>query len=334
MIKFYKPTIKRAEMKAVLESMVDESIGIGNKGVEFSNLLSEFLSIKYSRCYRSYQDAIYQAFKALDLDDNSCLLISSLTDSIYLDILNQLNIKYIIKDISFTDGLIPLDEVRLAIEEDNITHYLIFSPYSQTTQSLDIYKELGLTIIEDISHSLGSKINERKYSADITIARFEDYDIITSGGGSALLTNDEELFNKINETKYSKMTDLNASLAIVQLKELSSLIEKRNSLYRLYLSSTMKTGVNVFGQKSIDFMSNGYAFIVIVDAKVDTSLSICKKYDIEAKVFDYDIVLKEVDFDNYPNTSVLMTRGILIPLYPHLSTKDTQTIVKIIAHIK
>ena len=334
MIKFYKPTIKRAEMKAVLESMVDESIGIGNKGVEFSSQLNSFLAIKYSRCFRSYTDAIFQAFKALALDGTSCLLLSSLTDRVYLEILNQLNIKYIIKDISLTDGLIPFEVVKETLDKEGITHYLLFSPFSQTVESLEVYKELGLKVIEDISQSIGSKIINREYSADITIARFEDYDIITSGGGSALLTNDEEIFNAINETKYSKMTDLNASLAIVQLRELNALLEKRNALYRLYLNSSLKTGVNVFGQKSIDFFSNGYAFIAIVDSRVETSLNMCKKYDIEAKLFDFETVLLEVDFDNYPNASTLMSRGVLIPLYPHLSTKDTQTIVKVVAYIK
>ena len=61
-------------------------------------------------------------------------------------------------------------------------------------------KLYGFKIIEDASHAIGSKINDKFVGGDsrtdITVFSFHPVKIITSGEGSAVVTNSKGLMDK------------------------------------------------------------------------------------------------------------------------------------------
>jgi dTDP-4-amino-4,6-dideoxygalactose transaminase len=124
----------------------------------------------------------------------------------------------------------------------------------------------GIFVIEDASHAVGGRyrdlpIGGGQYS-DITVFSFHPVKIITSGEGGLALTNSESLAEKMRRLRSHgitrdpafmvsksdgpwyyeqielgfnyRMTDIQAALALSQLKRLDAYVARRNELARTY----------------------------------------------------------------------------------------------------
>ena len=119
---------------------------------------------------------------------------------------------------------------------------------------LSIASEYKLTIIEDAAESLGSFLNYKHTGTfgEIGCLSFNGNKIITTGGGGAVMTNDDMLAKQIrhmsttakiahpwelshDEIGYNyRMPNINAALGCAQLELFSDLIENKRSLHMKY----------------------------------------------------------------------------------------------------
>ena len=119
---------------------------------------------------------------------------------------------------------------------------------------LSIASEYKLTIIEDAAESLGSFLNKKHTGTfgKIGCLSFNGNKIVTTGGGGAILTNDDMLAKQIrhmsttaksphpwelshDEIGYNyRMPNINAALGCAQLELFSKLIENKRNLHMKY----------------------------------------------------------------------------------------------------
>lgn len=130
----------------------------------------------------------------------------------------------------------------------------------------NLAKCYGITIIEDASHAIGgsyknTKIGSCSYS-DMTVFSFHPVKIITTGEGGMILTNREDLYQKLIRLRTHgitrnpvfmqgkshgpwyyqqidlgfnyRMTDLQAALGISQMKRLNEFVQRRHWLAERY----------------------------------------------------------------------------------------------------
>ena len=173
LIRFYKPALYRKDMDAVLQTMVDEKIGPGERKKEFLRVFSIFLGKSDGIALRSYLDAISAALIASDVHEGDGVIISVLSPKIYLEAFRRLGVKAVLVD---TDefGLLDLQDAAKHLEEAKAI--LSFEPVCQMPQSYESIKSLGLPVIVDVSESLGSKFED------------ESGQFITAGSGGDIET--------------------------------------------------------------------------------------------------------------------------------------------------
>ncbi|MGD1821205.1 MAG: DegT/DnrJ/EryC1/StrS family aminotransferase [Pleomorphochaeta sp.] len=340
-IEFYKPTLRRKDMQSVLQTMVDEKIGPGSKKQEFISLLTHRLNKKGGIALRSYYDAIISALVIAGVKENSNVVLSILSPKIYRNAIKALNAKAIYVDIDKETGCITCDKILDKMKDNEIEVLFLYEPFCQIPNEQD-YKSLNLTVIEDITQSFGSSFDESYAGcvSDIVVCAFEQEHIVSCGGGAALLYDDvkyKELLNKRYHliSKYQQLPDLNAALGIIQLNEVDKHLVKRNEIFTMFKQALLKTEHKLFGQKDINFESNGWCFPVVLESNPDEVIKFAKKYNVVCmKMFNNSIGF---DYKNqyalYPNASAAILRGVAFPIYPFLKASEIDLLIKVISHL-
>ena len=184
----------------------------------------------------------------------------------------EANIDFVDIDIkTFNISIEKLEEKLIkAKSEKKLPKILI--PVHMCGQSCDMYsiynlsKVYGFKIIEDASHALGGKYNNKPIGnciySDITVFSFHPVKIITSGEGGMALTKDSKLARKLqllrshgvtrdtNEMEFNsdgpwyyeqsllgfnyRMNDIQAALGNNQIKRVDEFVSKRNNIAKRY----------------------------------------------------------------------------------------------------
>ncbi len=339
-IRFYKPALFRKDMDAVLQTMVDEKIGPGEKKREFVKAMCDYMKLNAGFSFRSYFDAISLALESLELSLGDGVALSVLTPRIYADAIKKAGLKPVLID---TDTSYMPSIEAINAKNDEIKAVILYEPVSQVPQNTEEFKSLNLPIIEDITEALGASFSEFKPGAigDIVILSTEEDGIVSTAGGSVLLTNKDEIAERIKKLtqstlRYIELPDMNAALGIVQLGKLNVILERRANIYKTYQQALMKSDAKLFGSNNmVDFTPNGYGFAVIANSKPEDSIAFASKYSVSSKkTFTGAAGARYLDrFDLYPNAIAALARSISFPLYPFLSSLEIETISKVIAHL-
>ncbi len=340
LIRYTKPTLTRKDMDAVLQTMVDEKIGPGEKRREFLKLFASYVGKKDGIALRNFYDVIRYSLMSLPLSQGDGVALSVLSPKVY-----ELAIKDIGCKCYFTDvddfSLPKVDDVKNSLKE-GVKALLIYEPLGAISKNSDEYKELGIPMIEDVSESLGSSFGEFRAGGigDIVISSFEEDGIISTAGGAIAVSDKQEFVDNLKNLadkvkRYSDLPDMNASLGIVQLMKIEQTLQRRNEIFKAYMQSLMKGEGKSFLSNNINFTANGYTFPVIIETRVDDALEFAKKYGIEAKRnFTTAVGSRYLDkIDRYPNAIPALSRCISFPLYPFLKSTDVDNIEKVLRHI-
>ena len=340
MIRFYKPALFRKDMDAVLQTMVDEKIGPGDRRKEFERSMASYLSRKNGFALRSYVDCIRLAIESLSLAEGSSFALSVLTPRIYIDIIKSLGFKYILVD---TDEDFMPSYQAICERSSEIDAVIVYEPVCQVFRNCDEFRSLNLPIIEDISASFGSSYDSAVPGAigSVVICASEENAIVSTGGGAVLLSDDVQISDRIKKrisvfSHYIEMPDMNAALGIVQLAKIETVLQRRTNIYRTFQQAAMKSSARIFGSSNmVDFAANGFGFSVIVNNKPDETISFAMKYQVSARKTFSDAAGSRFQdrFDLYPNAIAPLTRAISFPIYPFLSAVEIETIQKVIGHL-
>ncbi|MFA7371549.1 MAG: DegT/DnrJ/EryC1/StrS family aminotransferase [Sphaerochaetaceae bacterium] len=335
-----KPTIRRKDMSAVLQTMADEQIGVGEHTKTFSELLKETLGIQgYSIAVRDYVYALRLALLALQLPPDGVVGISALSPLVYTHVLTSLGLQFHIFDIDSENGNVALEKVTNF--NGRLDALILYEPYGNCLTTAG-WRDLPFPIIEDISESIGSCYEEIRSGSigEVVICSFEDSAVVSTAGGAAVLTASSEIESRLIslsalELPYVALGDLNAALGIVQVGEMEKNIAKRGAIFNRYRLSLMKSKHALFGINEIDYRTNGHAFVVTLDGKAQQAQKFCLKNGVNvAFAFENRVIKGSLErYDQYPQAIVAVNRSLRFPLYPFLSKEQISQVEKVLAHL-
>ncbi|MFO0388306.1 MAG: LegC family aminotransferase [Alphaproteobacteria bacterium] len=137
----------------------------------------------------------------------------------------------------------------------------VFGHPCQLDVLANLAKEYGLAFIEDATEALGSEYHGRKIGSEhLSVLSFNGNKIITTGGGGAILTNDEAIYKKLkhltttakqphrwafihDEVAWNyRLPNLNAALGCAQLEQMPAFLAAKRALAVKYIAvfSSMK----------------------------------------------------------------------------------------------
>lgn len=214
-----------------------------------------------------------------------------------------------------------------------------------------IAKKYNLKVIEDAAQSHGAIYRERRVGSLGDAAGFSFYptkNLGAIGDGGAVTTNDSELALKIrllrnygSRVKYvneirgynTRLDELQAAFLRVKLKKLDEWNSRRGIIANIYLKNLQDCS---YVLPNLDSLSNPvwHLFVVrslnrdILEKKLKKlGISTLVHYPIPPHLSGAYVEYKS-KFNSFPITEKLSSEIISIPISPHITEDQTQTVIK------
>jgi dTDP-4-amino-4,6-dideoxygalactose transaminase len=335
MIEVYSPTIRRKEMDAVLTVLVEEKIGPGTRSESLIQSLKEHVGFDYCVGLRSPAFALYFALKALDIEDGKEVIISALSPAYYVRVIKALRLTPVFCDPPPSCAVVDRDRVHALISPETraivVHHTLGFVPDAVSIA------ELGLPVIEDCSQSFGALSGDKPPppAGVFAILGLEERDALTGGGGALLFAmnrrNGTVLRNVGKLPNEYALLDMNAAMAIVQLREMRKNLAKVKEIAQAYAQASLRTRHKRFISRD-DIEYNNYAFPLILETGMKDVTAYAKKKGVVVENPFVDTVAGSglAAGDQCPESHSLSMRTALFPIYPRLMSADVEKVAKLI----
>jgi len=263
-IPYSRQLIEDDDIQAVINVLKSDYLTQGPEIAAFEKELAEYTGARYAVLFSSGTAALHGAYFAAGLKAGEEVITTPNTFAATANAALYLGGRPVFTDIELKTGNINLDLIAEKITTK--TKILAVVDYSGYPVDMDkaqyVAKKYGLVLVEDACHSLGAYYKNKKIGtiADMTILSFHPVKSITTGEGGAVLTDNEEYYQKlllfrqhgiskenfINEAHgpwyyemqllgYNyRMTDMQAALGRSQLKKLDCFIARRREIVSFY----------------------------------------------------------------------------------------------------
>ena len=292
-----KPLITKIDADSVYVVLKDGWVSSEGSNVKkFENKFSKFIGHKYSVAVSSGTAALEIAVKSLNLKKNDEVIIPNFTIISNALAVIKLGLKIKLVDCDLKNWNMNIKKVEGAITSK--TKAIIATHIYNFPFRVDLLKKIckkkKIFIIEDAAEALGQKIYKKNCGSfgDISTFSFYANKQITTGEGGMITTNNKVFYKKmisLRNLSFGKkdrfnhddigwnyrMTNIQATLGISQLKRIKNIIKIRHKV-GLQFYDKLKENKNIFiPEPKKNYAKNIYWVIAV--------LIINKKINLDAK---------------------------------------------------
>ena len=356
----------KEEEQAVLETLKSKWISMGPKCAELEKKFAEMLQVKYACAVTNCTAALHLACCVLGIGKGDEVICPSLTFAATVNCIRYVGAVPVFADIYGNDNLCMAAEQIEELITDRTKaiipmHYAGFP--CDMNKIIELSRKYSLYVIEDACHGPLSEYHGCSIGTigDIGCFSFFSNKNISTGEGGMIVTNNEEIYRKVNfmrshgmtEMSYQRasghatnydiaelgynyrMDDVRASLGVAQLGKLRDDLEKRSQIrewYQEYLSGLDFLEVPFRNHKG--FVSN-YIFPVVLKSSTaekrdqvraglhENGIQTSIHYPAIHRFSIYQEFSKEL-----PNTEYAADNEITLPMYAKLKKDQVEYISK------
>ena len=380
MIPYGRQDISSADIDAVVSVLKSDFLTQGPVVPLFEDKVKNFCGASHSVAVNSATSALHIACLALGLGPGDIMwtspisFVASSNSALYCGA----NIDFV--DIDFNTNNMCLHSLKAKLLNARKSGLLpkVVMPVHMGGHSCcmeEIYKlskEFNFKIIEDASHAIGGKYLDKPVGScqfsDITVFSFHPVKIITTGEGGMALTNDSNLYEKMNMlrshgvtrnqefmTKESegdwyyqqihlglnyRMTEMQAALGLSQLSQLKTFVEKRNTLAMIYHDKLSNFPISL-PCKSSGTYSSYHLYIIKLDSKSSAQRRIVfdflRSNKVGVNVHYIPIHLQPFYMNmgfylgQFPQSEIYYESALSLPLYPALPEASVEKISELLS---
>ncbi len=336
-IPLFKPTLKRKDMDSVLTCMVSDRLAPGLYAQEFVREMADRLQAAGGAALASYYAAIGLALDLLELQSGDGVVLSPLAPSVYATALAERGLVPVFADVDARSGLVVTSEFEKALTQGPkavvLHHSLGF------VCNLPYYAGCGLKVLEDVSQAIGAQWGEQPAGGcgTVVVASLGEENLVTAGGGGLVLArkkSEAQNLKRLLEKNpgFPLLPDLNAAVALSQIRELPSFLNIRKEITSIYTDALSRSRHATLAQ---DEGGSGvpFSFPVVVESSMKDVRQYARKKGIDTRAAFSETVMTMDDsvYNQFPNAKTLLLRCVLFPLYPMLGRANVESIAKVLA---
>ena len=268
-IPYNRQFISSEDVKAVSESLKMNLITTGPYVNKFENNLKKKLNVKYAVSCNSGTAALHLALMGINIKKNDIIIMPAINFIAGYNMARLMNARIFLADVDPLIGQMTPKTLLDCIKNNKlkkitaiVTMYLGGYP-ENVIEFYKIKKRLNCYLIEDSCHAMGAAYLYKDkylnvgccYHSDVSTFSLHPVKTITAGEGGVITTNSKNIFDKIislrshglkknknfywkydiSETGFNyRLSDINCSLALSQLKKMKRFINYRRKIFNFY----------------------------------------------------------------------------------------------------
>ncbi|GAA7837038.1 UDP-4-amino-4,6-dideoxy-N-acetyl-beta-L-altrosamine transaminase [Helicobacter pylori] len=255
---YSEPCLDEEDKKAVLEVLNSKQLTQGKRSLLFEEALCEFLGVKHALVFNSATSALLTLYRNFSDFNANCneIITTPISFVATANMLLESGYKPVFAGIK-NDG--NIDELALEKLINEKTKAIVSVDYAGKSVEIESIQKLckkhSLSFLSDSSHALGSEYQNKKVGGFALASVFSFHAIkpITTAEGGAVVTNDNELYEKMKwfrshgmikkdffegEVKSIghnfRLNEIQSALGLSQLKKAPLLMQKREEIALTY----------------------------------------------------------------------------------------------------
>ncbi len=359
MIKLASPDITDSDIQRAVNVIKSGNLVQGDNVIIFENSLKIFTGLPECVVLSSGTAALHLSLIALGIGPGDSVIVPAFTFPATANVVEVTGAEVILTDVDKSTYVMTPEDLEKAIlqnSEKNIKAVIVVHEFgypARIKKISEISRKYNLLLIEDAACALGTIADGYHvgYYSDIACFSFHPRKAITTGEGGAVITRNTKLADKIrflrnHGIQYNdngmdflyaglnyRMTDFQAALAIGQLERFRDELDKRKLLALKYYELLHKeTCLTLPGN---DDGHSWQSFMIILNESIDRKKLIETLFEkgiqtnlgaqaiCSLKYYRNKYLFSQEDF---LNSVMLYTRGLVLPLYGKLSIEDIKYI--------
>ncbi|MBN2725417.1 MAG: UDP-4-amino-4,6-dideoxy-N-acetyl-beta-L-altrosamine transaminase [Deltaproteobacteria bacterium] len=264
-IPYGRQTIDDDDINAVIETLKSDFMTQGPKISEFERAVADFHNSRYAIAFSNGTSALHGCYHACGIKPGEEFITSPITFAASANAGLYVGATPKFVDINSSNYCIDISSLEKSItDRTRVITPVSFAGYPVNIKEIrNIIGDRKITIIHDAAHAIGSLRDNAHVSelADMTVLSFHPVKHVATGEGGMVLTDSEDLRDKLSRFRthgitkdpahlskndglwYYEMvelgfnyriTDLQCALGITQLKKLKKSLFRRNQIAYFY----------------------------------------------------------------------------------------------------
>lgn len=361
-IKFFKENNKSKLIKKKIIVSLNKILKTGQYTngpfvKNFEDNFKKFVQTKYCVAVNSGTSALQLSLIALGIKKNDEVIVPSISFVASAAAITYLGAKPVFVDINSNNWLINCKKIEEKINKKTkaIMPVHLHGLMCDMRAIQKIAKKYKLRIIEDASQAHGSTYFGKKpgyYSDVATFSFYPTKNLGAIGEGGAILTNDIKIFKRTSNLRAwspggkffseigfnCRMPEIIAASLCEKLKYLDDDIEKRITIANYYKQKLNNKNFISFDKKKLKHV---YHIFALTLKNRNIFRKILKEKNIDTAIhYEYCLPMLKI-FSNFKKKNESFPVGrrisnelVSLPLYPELTKKELNYIIKTINNIK
>lgn len=368
--------IDDADIQAVVDVLRSDYLTCGPKITELEQKLCDVTGAKYAVVCSNGTAALHIACLAAGVSAGDEVITTPITFAASANCALYCGARPVFADInSETYNIDPASVAKCVTEKSKAVVAVDFTGQSVELDSIiQICRDKNMVLIEDGAHVIGTKYKGRPNGsiADMTTLSFHPVKTVTGGEGGAVLTNNEEYFQKLllyrahgitrDESLLEnpsdgpwyyeqialgynyRMTDIQAALIISQLDKLEIFSKRRKEIVAKYNEAFSKISSIIVQKEIAESDTTRHLYILRLNSE---KLSIDRRKFFEALAAEnvccnvhyiptyYFPYYEKLGYKKgiCPNAEKLYEEIISLPLYFAMTDEDVESVIAAVSKI-